>query len=1441
MKQATKDTIVNNSRPIAVAVGHLNNDTHLDIAVASSATNQIAIFLNDANGSFIVPTTYSAGVLSRPVSIAVADINGDHRMDIIVANYDSHTIGVLFGQSDGTFATPIETFLGPSRPVSIVVGDLNNDTWLDVVVANNGTHSISVLLGDGQGSFEIQKSHSTGYDSFPCALAIADLNNDDRLDIAVANYGTHTIYIFLGHGNGTLTLGVILSAGVGSNPHAVTIADLNNDQQLDIVVANYDANTVGIFLGYGNGSFSIQKTYFLGVKFHPYSIATGYIDHDRQLDIVVSNAGSDSISVLIGYGNGTFATSATYSISPSSRPSGLTVGDFNNNNQSDVVLSNFGANNIIIFTGYTSISSNSPTVYSIDTDSIPYNLVIADLNKDEYPDIIIPNYATNTIGVLFGHGDGDFEEQKSFSTGDGTGPYHMAIADFNNDNFSDIVVANYFADYISLFLGYGNDSFTLIKAFSHGRTLSINSVATGYFDSDENIDIVLSDFGYNRIIILLGYGNGSFEYLESRTTGDNSRPSFVVVADFNNDQYLDIATANYGANNVGIFLGYGNGSFSNRTLFFTGDASLPVRITVGDTNNDSCLDIVTANSGTNDIALLMGYCNGMFSPYMICSTNPQSAPYSVTTGDLNDDQWLDIVVANENLDNIGISFGYGNGSFAPQITFSSGLNSVPYAVAISDLNNDHRLDVAVANRGTSNVAILLGYPHTGTNNTAEFLLGDYYSDFLARRYYSTGASAHPYSIAVGDFNNDTYLDAVVANSGTDTVGILFGDDSGLFLTETSYFLGSNSRPRSVLVADFNKDHCSDIAVANFLSDNIIVFQGLGNGSFFQQSAVRIASGSNPSSLASGDLNNDGWLDLVVTNTGRNTIDIMYGFRYASLQSPVRSTVGINTDPCSVAVADLNNDGRLDLVTGNYNTNNVGILLGYGNGSFTLPTMYANIDGSHPWSVAIDDFNNDTKLDITIAVWGRNEIGIILGNGDGTFGEPLLYFIGLGARPVSIVTGDFNNDHHPDIATANYGTGSVSVFLGYGNGSFHERNTFSTGDRSSTISVTVGDLDKDHFLDIIVANEGSSSVGVLYGNGDGTFENVTIHFVSPNSSPQYALSGDLNNDTIPDIVVAMYGSGDIGIFLGYGNRTFSSLKLYSGGFESGVLCLQFNDFNADQYVDIVVTNLDTGYIGILFSNGDGTFKDIVLYDMGASTTSYSIVVADFNNDDLVDLAFADITGDEVGILFRNGYQSFGGYTSLPYANNSEPSSVTVAYLNNDTYLDIIIANLGNDSVGVLHGHGDGTFAETQTYSTGDATQPSSVAVGDFNHDTLLDIVVANSHSNSIGILLGSKNGSFHNATTFSTGIASNPVSIILGDVNYDGNLDIVVANSGTNNVAIMIGDGNGFFADPIFYSMNYDSRPNWVVFGNFNNDSWVDIAVANYEADNIKILLNCPSK
>jgi hypothetical protein len=204
----------------------------------------------------------------------------------------------------------------------------------------------------------------------------------------------------------------------------------------------------------------------------------------------------------------------------------------------------------------------------------------------------------------------------------------------------------------------------------------------------------------------------------------------------------------------------------------------------------------------------------------------------------------------------------------------------------------------------------------------------------------------------------------------------------------------------------------------------------------------------------------------------------------------------------------------------YGTNNVGVTLGYGNGTFTAMMTIADEPLSHTRCVAVADFNNDNQLDITVVSWGINTISVILGYGNGTFAQPLSYSTGLSSRPVSIAVGDFNNDTYLDLTTAHYGGNTIGVFLGYGNGKFRNVTTFSTGPGSRPRSVTVVDVNKDTQLDIIVANSGFHNVGIFLGYGNGSFVEQVTFSDGVDSAPYYTVAGDFNKDGYMDLASAI---------------------------------------------------------------------------------------------------------------------------------------------------------------------------------------------------------------------------------------------------------------------------------------------------------------------------------
>ncbi|CAF4380178.1 unnamed protein product, partial [Adineta steineri] len=181
------------------------------------------------------------------------------------------------------------------------------------------------------------------------------------------------------------------------------------------------------------------------------------------------------------------------------------------------------------------------------------------------------------------------------------------------------------------------------------------------------------------------------------------------IGDFNNDNQSDIVVAAYSINNIVVFIGYHMIQSQNPTTYSTGIGSLPLQIISGDFNNDAQLDIAVVNTGTNNLGIFLGYGNGSFEEQIIYSTGETSHPVALCMNDLNNDEQLDIVVANSNTQSLGIFYGYSNGTFSSMIFYDTGNYSWPNDVIIDDLNNDNDYDIAYVDYGTNNLGIFLGY------------------------------------------------------------------------------------------------------------------------------------------------------------------------------------------------------------------------------------------------------------------------------------------------------------------------------------------------------------------------------------------------------------------------------------------------------------------------------------------------------------------------------------------------------------------------------------------------------------------------------------------------------------------------------------------------------------------------------------------------------------
>jgi FG-GAP-like repeat/Bacterial Ig-like domain len=225
---------------VSFAVADVNGDTRPDIVTAGyfGTNNDVHVLLGQAGGVFGAAVAYAAGGI-QPYDVAVADVNGDARPDLITANYGSNSISVLFGQSDGTFSAADTYSVGGQRPYSIAVADLNGDTMLDIVTNNVNSNTVSVLLGQAAGRYSAAVSYGVGRG--PLDIAIADLNGDARPDIVTANNGANTISVLFGQLDGTFGASVPFGVG-GYHPESVAIADINGDAILDVIITKEPLN-----------------------------------------------------------------------------------------------------------------------------------------------------------------------------------------------------------------------------------------------------------------------------------------------------------------------------------------------------------------------------------------------------------------------------------------------------------------------------------------------------------------------------------------------------------------------------------------------------------------------------------------------------------------------------------------------------------------------------------------------------------------------------------------------------------------------------------------------------------------------------------------------------------------------------------------------------------------------------------------------------------------------------------------------------------------------------------------------------------------------------------------------------------------------------------------------------------------------------------------------
>jgi hypothetical protein len=720
-------------------------------------------------------------------------------------------------------------------------------------------------------------------------------------------------------------------------------------------------------------------------------------------------------------------------------------------------------------------------------------------------------------------------------------------------------------------------------------------------------------------------------------------------------------------------------------------------------------------------------------------------------GDFNGDGKKDVATIIQNYVggtwtySISVVLSNGDGTFqAPVLTTVPG-NDGNANIVVGDLNGDKKDDIIVAHQNVSSVCTSSCFDVLLGNGDGTFTLGTNYS--ITTNYLAGGTLA--------DVNGDGKLDviAVDQNSPAD-VWTLLGNGDGTFQSPTSVAL-SGQMGNNVTFADFNGDGILDLADTNSSSGQVTVYLATSATTYASGAAYTTPNNVyHQCSMTAGDLTGDGKPEIVTANCNDNNISVYVNkgdgtFKaaayYNAAYDATAGLTGIVADiyPHAVTIADVNGDGKADVISTNYYGGDVTILLGNGDGTLQSATMGYAV-GGYPYTPAIvADFNGDGVPDIVVP---DEEYSLVFmkGYGDGTFRAGVDYYSQLTdnayAYSYGIATGDFNGDGIPDFVIGNYNdsTVGVTVFLSRLDGSVQPGVNYSAGNLRY---VAVADFNGDGKLDIAATDYINGFVQIFNGAGDGTF------------SIGSTFATDASSTTFPEGLVA-------------------------------------GDFNQDGHPDLAVQNSYGLNVGILINDGTGGFLAPVTYPLSAYN-SQGLATADLNGDGKLDLAIPLRSGSAIAILLGNGDGTFQAETDA--TTDSNPQGVVIADLNGDGKLDLAATVDSKEGVDVIFGNGDGTFQAPVFYAgslqnfTYDSPYPTYIQAADIDGDGKLDLVYTNFDYGTVGVLFGVGNGLFYDPVEYASG--GQAWALVIADVNQDGAPDVVTANNDFSGMTVLL-NSNG---------------------------------------------------
>ncbi len=774
---ANKVDYITNSFPQSISAGDLDGDGRPDLIFTNATPATVSVYRNTSstgNISFSAKIDFATG--GGPVSAVAADIDGDGKPDLVVANYNGSSISVFRNTTTGTnisFAPRVDFTTGLFLPHRVIVNDFDGDGKVDIAAASYNATSAALCVFKNtstSGNITMQTSvdFPSGGGSFN--LSAGDLDGDGKADVAVVNYPLNTVSVFRNMSSaGTISFAPKVDFNTGGFPESISINDLNGDGKPDIATGNYTASTVSVFRNTSiSGNISFDPKFDYVTATNPHGICTGDFDNDGKPDMATANLNAGNISVFQNLISTAVPANVPVinSFSPTSGTVGATVtisgANFGPTPSANIVY--FGATRAPVLSSSTSsLSVTAPLGLTYEPISVTATGLTA-FSASPFT-VTFPGggaITTASLGV-----------KNDFLTANY--PRHSSISDLDGDGKADLVITNNNAASISLFR---NTSVSGAVSFAPRIDYPVTGstpffATTGDFDGDGKPDIAVADYDANAISIFRNTSTPGAISLAPRTDYFSLiNPISISIADFDMDGKTDIAVANNNGNSVSVFKNLstvGTISFGPRTDYTTG--LWPQSCITGDADMDGKTDIIITNYNSNSVSVLRNTSTpGSVSFAAKVDFATGTNPFNTAMGDLDNDNKPELLVTNSNSQSVSVFRNTGSSgivSFAAPVDLVTA--NLPLGVSINDFDGDGKQDIAVADFGSGSLSV---FKNTSTIGIISFVPK---VDFI------TGNQ--PRTASIGDIDGDNKPDIVSANSTANTFSVL-RNQAGEYTTTT---------------------------------------------------------------------------------------------------------------------------------------------------------------------------------------------------------------------------------------------------------------------------------------------------------------------------------------------------------------------------------------------------------------------------------------------------------------------------------------------------------------------------------------------------------------------------------------------------------------------------------------------------------------------------------